>query len=142
MNAWWWLLLAVVVIALVSALRLLDRLGLWLEERGWLFYKRKKPSSSPLGSLVAMQQFLEPGVQHVVQAGEERQDEDVSKARERLLACLRAAFSETTVNPEVVRLYLTQARREGLSYEALYEEASQGRPADQIPPLSDVSPDD
>ena len=84
MNALWWVLLVVAAFLLVPALRFLDRLGLWLEDRGWLFYKKKKPSSSALGSLVALQQFLEPGVQHVIRANDERREED--EARERLLS--------------------------------------------------------
>src|SRR5262249_7794473 len=114
MSGWHWLLVGLAVVAVVPGLWLLDRLGLWLEDRGLLFYRRRKPSSSPISSLVAMQQFLEPGVQHVIQAGQERRVEDAEGAnRRRLLACLLAALQETPVNPEVVRVYLAQARREG-----------------------------
>ena len=39
---------------LVAALYGLDRLALWLEDRGWLYYRRKKPECSPASCLVAM----------------------------------------------------------------------------------------
>src|SRR5262249_55465665 len=129
--------------SLVPALWLLDRLGLWLKDRGWLFYRKKKPTSSPLTSLVAMQQLIEPGVEHVVRVGRQRRAGDAEgEPRERLLACLRDALRSTPVNPEAVRLYLTQAKREGLRWESLYEEACRGMPADLVPPPEDVAPVD
>src|SRR5262249_12281019 len=120
MEAWQWLLVGLAAIALVPGLWLLDRLGLWFEDRGLLFYRQRKPTSSPIPSLVAMQQFLEPGVQHVIQAGQERRVEDAEGSKQkRLLACLLETLQETPVNPEVVRVYLAQARREGLDWAAL-----------------------
>jgi hypothetical protein len=143
MNAWWWVVLGTVALLLLPALWLLDRLGLWLEDHGLLFYRNKKPTSTPLSSLVAMQQFIEPGVEHVVRVGQQRRAEDAEgEPRERLLSCLRDALRATPANPEAVRLYLTQARREGLPWEALYEQAAEGLAADRVPPLEDVAPVD
>jgi hypothetical protein len=148
MEAWQWLLVGLAAVAIVPALWLLDRLGLWLEDRGLLFYRKRKPTSSPITSLVAMQQFLEPGVQHVIQAGQERRVEDAEGASgKRLIACLLAALQETPVNPEVIRVYLAQARREGLDWAALYAEAVQRlrandpAAADLAPAPEDVEPD-
>jgi hypothetical protein len=42
-----------VAIGLVAAFVSLDRLCLWLEDRGWLYYRRKKPTSSPMSAWVA-----------------------------------------------------------------------------------------
>jgi hypothetical protein len=143
MSAWWWVVFGLAVVCLVPTLWLLDRLGLWLEERGWLYYRKKKSSSSPLSSLVALQQLVEPGVEHVIHVGQQRRAEDADdEAKERLLSCLRGALRTTPVNPEAIRLYLTQARREGLRWELLYEEASEGLPADLLPPPRDVAPPD
>ena len=85
---WSHLLLGGSILAGVAvAVGLLDRLGLWL------YYRRKKPSSSPLGMWVAMQQFMEPGFKHVREVGQEpKDDEGVSGQRllSGLLACLEA----------------------------------------------------
>jgi hypothetical protein len=45
----------------------LHRLALWLEDRGHLYYLRKKPGGGALGSFVALQKIIEPGTQHVEQ---------------------------------------------------------------------------
>jgi hypothetical protein len=59
-----------VVIALmvgVAAL-LLDRLALWAERRGWMYYRHRKPSGSSLGSaFLEVQTLLEPGKRHVAE---------------------------------------------------------------------------
>jgi hypothetical protein len=90
-----------------------------------------------------MQQFIEPGVEHVVRvAGQRRAEDAEGEPRERLLSCLREALRATPVNPEAVRLYLAQARREGLQWEELYAEAAEGLPADLVPSLEDVAPVD
>src|SRR5262249_8623654 len=60
MAAWSWLLWGLVAIGAVAVVYGLHRLGLWLEERGWLYYRNKRPSSSPMSAFVAMQQFIEP----------------------------------------------------------------------------------
>jgi hypothetical protein len=44
----------------------LHRLGLWMEERGYIYYVHKKPSSGAAGCFVAFQQAIEPRVEHVL----------------------------------------------------------------------------
>jgi hypothetical protein len=44
----------------------LHRLGLWAEERGYIYYLRKKPRGSAAGSLVALQRAIEPQARHVL----------------------------------------------------------------------------
>jgi hypothetical protein len=140
-STWQWILVGIGVLALLPVVWLLDRLGLWLEERGWLFYRKRKPSSSPLSSLVALQQFIEPGVQHVVQAGRQRRvDDEQGAAHDRLLNCIQAILVEPTPNPEAIRLYLAQAHKEGLDWQALYAEAIRGLPEDAAPAPEKVSP--
>ena len=63
----------------LGALYGLHRLGLWMEERGYLYYWHKKPGSRPASSFVALQRAIEPRAEHVLrvdrvyhQAGEER----------------------------------------------------------------------
>lgn len=57
-------------LAIVAGLYGLHRLCLSLEERGYLYYKHKRPSSSAAGAFVAFQQLLEPQSQHVEQVAE------------------------------------------------------------------------
>ena len=63
------------VIALgLGALYGLHRLGLWMEDRGYIYYLHKKPKSSPLGSLIAFQRAIEPCAQYVIQADQVNQE--------------------------------------------------------------------
>jgi hypothetical protein len=43
-----------------------------LERHGWLYYKHKKPTSSPISCFVALQQVLEPPTQHILQIKEKK----------------------------------------------------------------------
>jgi len=54
------LLWGLIIVCGPVALYGFHRLCLWLENRGWLYYMYKKPSSSPASCFVAMQQVLEP----------------------------------------------------------------------------------
>ena len=72
MGIWHVLIGAVIVLTALASLYGLHRLGLWLEQRGWLYYKYKRPSSSPASCLAALQQALEPQTQHVMQVREEK----------------------------------------------------------------------
>lgn len=62
------------------ALYLLDRLGLWMERKGWLYYREKKSSVSSGNALmqnfmIEMQSFFEPDAKHVLQLNEENRQE-------------------------------------------------------------------
>ena len=51
-----WFLAAILVAFLV------DRLGLWLESRGWIYWRKKKSSSSAVGSaILELQNIFESG---------------------------------------------------------------------------------
>ena len=146
MTGWHLLLGGLALTGVAAAVYLLDRLGLWLEDRGWLYYRRKKPGSSPLSMWVAMQKFMEPGFKHVREVGQElKEDEGVSG--QRLLSGLLALLEATPVNPEQVRLYLASARNAGWDCERFYAEAVQtylkDRPerAAHMPPFEGVKPD-
>jgi hypothetical protein len=71
-NFWNALLWALIIVIGLAALYGLHRLALWLEDRGWLFYKHKKPSSSAVSCFVALQQALEPPIQHVLYVTEQK----------------------------------------------------------------------
>ena len=64
-----WLLIAVGV---VCALFGFDRLMLRFEERGWIYYRKRKASPGTLGSaFLSAQAILDPGARHVVEARRE-----------------------------------------------------------------------
>jgi len=57
-----WLLL------LAAAIFACDRLFLYMEKRGWIYYRKKKPSSSALSNAcLEVQQLLEPSKKYVVE---------------------------------------------------------------------------
>ncbi len=60
-----------------SGLFLLDRLCLWLERKGWLYYRYKKPTSGAGNALQELNAFLNPSTRHMIEA--KQQD---SKKRE------------------------------------------------------------
>lgn len=65
------------ITAAVAGLYLLDRLGLWMERRGWLYYRYKKGSGSALGDpMLQLHRLIEPGAEHLLKAREERHHEE------------------------------------------------------------------
>jgi hypothetical protein len=123
-TAWHCLLGALVVVATLYA---------WA--CGWLYYRHKKPASSP----VAMQQFVEPGVRHVREIRQGHKQE----RKERLLAYLCDCLEATIVRPEEVRLYLAATHKAGLDWrEAIrrHRAPHSGRD-DPIAPANDVTPE-
>ncbi len=60
---------ALLVVALVAlGLIVLDRFALWLERRGWLYYRKRKGSGARVGNaLVGVQSIFEPDKRHVVE---------------------------------------------------------------------------
>jgi hypothetical protein len=71
-NAWtisFWTACAVGGLGLLYALH---RMALRLEERGHLYYLKKKPAGGASGCFVAFQQVIEPQIQHVIQVKDER----------------------------------------------------------------------
>src|SRR5262245_4560367 len=72
MNLWYVFLTVLVLIGGVAGLYGLHRLGLWLEERGWLYYKHKKPDGGTTSCFVAVQEVLEPQITHVLEIKEQK----------------------------------------------------------------------
>ena len=65
-----------VVIVLLGIL-VLDRLAVWMEGRGWIYWRKKHGSSGTLGTaFLELQAIFEPGKQHVIEA---RRDEDAEE---------------------------------------------------------------
>lgn len=63
-----------------AALLALDRLALWMEGRGWIYYRRRKPSSSSLGNaFLEVQALLEPNKRTLLEVRRDaRAEEDES----------------------------------------------------------------
>ncbi len=124
-----------------------DRFFLYLEAKGWIFYRNKKPSSSPASMWIGLHQALEPGVKHIHELGQERREESEEDRKERLLSHLLACLDANGANIiEEIRFYLTAAKEAGWDWKGLYEEAVrmqtavQPNQADSIPSISDVAP--
>ena len=67
-------MLSTIVYVLIAALSLwaLHHLCLWLERRGWLFYRDRKPSSSAVGSaFLNLESFVRPAARHEIEAHQE-----------------------------------------------------------------------
>jgi hypothetical protein len=142
MGSWHWVVWPALAIAIVGAVFGLDRLGLWLEDHGWLYYRRKKPTSGLMTALVGMQQGVEPCVKHVVEVKHhQRSEKEMAAGKARLLALLVEVLRSSLVNVEAVRLYLAAAKEMGLDWLELYEEASMAVGGTRLPPLEDVAPD-
>jgi hypothetical protein len=138
MEAWKWLGGGAIVLAVVAALYGLHRLGLWLEQRGWLYYRKKRPDGGAATCLVPLHQFVEPAVRHVVEVKHGAQNR---ARRERLLAELVARLTEGPVDVEQVRRLLETAREAGLDWRGLYQEAVQSLRTSR-PDIPDLPPPD
>jgi hypothetical protein len=80
MDIWRALLWGLVIVGGVAALYGLHRLCLWLERRGLLYYRHKKPSSSAASCLVALQKAFEPQTQNVLQIKDEKRHHSEEEA--------------------------------------------------------------
>lgn len=64
------------LLALVVLLLLLDRLARRLEDRGWIYYRRRRGSSGALGdAFLEVQSLVEPAQRAVLEARREVVDE-------------------------------------------------------------------
>ena len=69
-------LLAWTALAL-AAFYAIHRLALWMEERGWLYYRNKRGSSGSLGSaFLEVQALLEPSNRHVLEIRHDEPSEE------------------------------------------------------------------
>ncbi len=74
------------ILLILVGLFILDRIGLWAEQRGYVYWRKKKPGSSGFGNALGeFQSFLRPSAKHVMETQEkkdikERDDQgDVAK---------------------------------------------------------------
>jgi len=68
-----WLRILLVAVAVLVGAFALDRLGLWMEARGWIYWRKLKPKGGGLAAgLTAFHQLVEPQVRQVIEDREER----------------------------------------------------------------------
>jgi FtsZ-interacting cell division protein ZipA len=102
-------------------------------------------------ALLGLQGFIEPSVEHVVQAQnvEQKAEEDdagLGGDEEAIRSDLALAMSRSPVDPEEVRRHLSAAARAGMDWNALFEQATAEelteRPyrAPSLPPAYRVAP--
>ena len=71
---------ALALLGLIAAAFLLDRLGLWMEKRGWIYWRKKKRDTggggggAMAGLLTGFQKIIEPQIEHRQQVMEERNE--------------------------------------------------------------------
>lgn len=69
--------LAVIAVAIISGSVLLHLLALWMERKGWIYYKHNKPSRSSLeNAFLEVQSILEPNKKHIIEIKKEQKKED------------------------------------------------------------------
>jgi hypothetical protein len=66
------------LLAALSVIVALDRLGLWMESRGWIYYRTKRGSITLGTAALEVQALLDPGKQHALEAmkGEASEDDE------------------------------------------------------------------
>ncbi len=56
----------------------LDRIGLWAEKKGYIYWRKKRSSSSGLGNaLGALHAFYQPEVDHIIEIKEKKTKKSV-----------------------------------------------------------------
>ena len=61
----------------IVTLFMIDRLALWAEARGWIYWRRKKAQTGAMSSmLMEMNVITHPSAQHVIEAKDAKKLED------------------------------------------------------------------
>lgn len=61
----------IIALALLPALYGLHRLGLWMERKGWIYY-RIHPTPGLRGTMSIFQEIVEPEIRHVIEAKDQQ----------------------------------------------------------------------
>jgi hypothetical protein len=73
-----WITFTVFLLALGVGALAVDRLFLWMEKRGWIYWRKIRPKGTVMIGLRSIQQFIEPQIQNVANDRDERLAEDAS----------------------------------------------------------------
>jgi hypothetical protein len=63
-----WIVLVGGALTVLGALFVLDRLGVWAERRGWIYWRKARPKTMGRAVLGAVQEFVEPEIRNVIEA--------------------------------------------------------------------------
>jgi hypothetical protein len=129
----------------------LDRLVRWMQRRGWIDLGHERPRRGVGHAMLGLQEFVDPGVEHVLAAENREQKDDADHPGDEddpdlLRADLAASLGRSPIDTEEVRRHLAAARRAGLDWRALFDEAVHAelaaRPyrAPSLPPIGRVAP--
>jgi hypothetical protein len=67
--------IAVIALLVIAGLYALHRLALWMERRGWIYYKKSGSSGTRTTAFLSVQALIEPDKQHIVEERIRRQDD-------------------------------------------------------------------
>jgi hypothetical protein len=70
-----------IAVGIAVGLFCLDRLCLYLERHGWLYYRRTKPKGGAVSSMfLEMQSLIEPSTKHVIEYRKEQEETEAQSA--------------------------------------------------------------
>jgi hypothetical protein len=67
-----WVKLTLALVGVMVGLIVLDRLGLWAEKRGWVYWRKIRPKGTIAAGLGAFQMYVEPQIQAIQDDHDER----------------------------------------------------------------------
>jgi hypothetical protein len=74
--------LIIIAAVIISGSIGLHLLALWMERKGWIYYKHTKPSRSSLGNaFLEVQSILEPNKKHIIQVKKDEKRDDAETGK-------------------------------------------------------------
>jgi hypothetical protein len=124
---------------------------IWMQRRGWVDPSKDRVRRGAGHAMLGLQEFIEPSVEYVFQAedAEQKEEDDLDgfgDDREAIVADLSMSLGQDPVDHEEVRRHLASARRAGMDWREVYEQAVRdeltARPfrAPSLPPIWRVAP--
>jgi hypothetical protein len=74
-----WLRLALFLAVLAAGAIAVDRLFLWMEKRGWIYWRKIRPKGSVMAGLRSFQELIEPQIQQIADDRDERLAEEADE---------------------------------------------------------------
>jgi len=73
-----WFKILITALLGILALFLIDQLGLWMERKGWIYWRKKQSSTSVLGAgTLELQNIFESGkAKHIIETKDAKQSEN------------------------------------------------------------------
>jgi len=74
-SVWLW---SLAILALIGVgIVLLDQLGLWLERKGWVYYRKvQRKGSTGSNVFMQMQSFIEPQIEKLIEIQQEKRRDE------------------------------------------------------------------